>query len=373
MSRPTADPVQGVRGRGAPARRVLRPAGRALRPAARALAALGLALSLAACSSLIGEKDIGPAADPSSPAAGAAAGTAPGAAPQASGAAVLPYDVRPLLKPAHKFLGVSADAAPASMDSIRNFTDQAGKAPNLIEFYSGWGDNFDVQGARNAWNAGAVPYVAWEPFTVSLADIAAGKSDDYIRGYAAAIRNLNVPVALSFAHEMNGGWYAWGTKHATAQDFVAAYRHVHDVFAQLGAADVIWAWSPNSINPMPGVQLQPYFPGDTYVDWVGIIGYYTHLEVGTFESLYGATLREIRQFTAKPFLIAETASEPGARKQADIANLAAGVMQHPDCLGFIWFDYNKEVDWRIDSDPQSAAAFKRAVSDGRFGFDVRNP
>ncbi|MCC9309635.1 beta-mannanase [Kitasatospora sp. RB6PN24] len=336
---------------------------------ARTLAALGLALGLTGCASLIGEKQVGPGPDPSSP------GAAPSAAPASAsaGPAALPYDVRPLLKPAHKYLGVSADGAPTSMDSITAFAQQVGKQPNLIESYSGWGDNFDAKGAKNAWDAGAVSYIAWEPFTVSLADIAAGKSDDYIRGYAAAIRNLDVPVALSFAHEMNGGWYAWGTKHATPDQFVAAYRHVHDVFAQLGAGNVIWVWSPNSINPMPNVQLQPYYPGDTYVDWVGIVAYYTHLEAGTFQQLYIPTLTEVRQFTDKPFLISETASEPGARKPADIANLAAGVIAHPDCLGFIWFDYNKEVDWKVDSDPQALAAFKRAVSDGRYGFDVRNP
>ncbi|MFD0262907.1 glycoside hydrolase family 26 protein [Kitasatospora indigofera] len=338
----------------------------------RLLAVAALVLPLAACD-LLGEKNIGPTPSAAAASGAAAAAGASGAAAAPAEPTGLPYDVRPLLKPAKKYLGIAADGAPLSMAAVDEFTAKAGKKPNMIEFYSGWGDEYDSKGARNAWDSGALPYIAWEPFTVSLADIAAGKSDDYVKRYAAGIRNANVPVAISFAHEFNGGWYEWGTKHATAADFVAAYQHLHDVFAQLGVGQVIWVWSPNSINPMPAVALKPYYPGDTYVDWVGIVAYYTHLEAGTFDTLYTPTLTQIRTFTQKPWLIAETGSEPGARKPADIANLAANVIKRPDCLGFIWFNINKETNWRIDSDPQALSSFKQAVSDGRYGFDVKSP
>lgn len=352
------------------------PVRRALAVLVRLCAGAALVLPLAACD-ILGEKPLVPAPPRTTAAAGTAApsGAATAAAAPAPTAVntSLPYDVRPLLKPAKKYLGMAADGAPASMAGVDDFAAKIGKRPNIVEYYSGWGDEYDVQGVRNAWASGALPFIAWEPYKTPLKDIAAGKYDDYVKRYAAAVRNTNIPVAISFAHEFNGTWYDWGTKTTTAAEFVAAYTHLHDVFTSLGVGQVIWVWSPNSINPVPTVALKPYYPGDNYVDWVGIVAYYTHLEAGTFDTLYTPTLNQVRTFTQKPWIIAETGSEPGARKPSDIYNLAANVMKRPDCLGFIWFNLNKEVDWRIESDPQSQNAFKQAVGDGRYSFDVRSP
>ena len=57
--------------------------------------------------------------------------------------------------------------------------------------------------------------MAWEPFGVSVQSIAEGRSDGYITHFAQAVRALNLPVAISFGHEMNGYWYPWGTSQTT--------------------------------------------------------------------------------------------------------------------------------------------------------------
>ncbi|MBO1335041.1 glycoside hydrolase family 26 protein [Streptomyces sp. VRA16 Mangrove soil] len=284
-----------------------------------------------------------------------------------------PYDVRPLLHPKKKYLGVAADGAPARMGAIESFAKAAGKKPNLVEFYSAWGDRYETRLVQNAWDYGALAYIAWEPFKASLKDIAAGKEDAYLRDYAGSVKELNLPVALSFAHEMNGHWYPWGTKKATAKQFVAAWRHVHDVFADVGATQVIWVWSPNVVNPMPQVKLAPYWPGDSYVDWVGVIGYYGKAGPATFQTLYGPTVSQVRALTKRPFLIGETAAEAGQRKPADIRDLFKGVAARDDFLGFVWFNFDKESDWRITSGPLAQRTFKERAADDRFGFDVVKP
>ena len=118
-------------------------------------------------------------------------------------------------------------------------------------------------------------------------------------------------MALSFGHEMNGNWYPWGTSQATPAEFVAAWRHIHDLFAAAGATNVIWVWNPNIVNPMPNVELAPFWPGSAYVDWVGITGYFATTGPDTFAGVYGPTITEVRQFTSKPIIIAETAVETG--------------------------------------------------------------
>ena len=54
----------------------------------------------------------------------------------------------------------------------------------------------------------------------------------------------------------------------TPEEFIAAWRYAHDIFASEGADNVEWVWSPRAasfnkdIGPL-------YYPGDAYVDWVG--------------------------------------------------------------------------------------------------------
>jgi mannan endo-1,4-beta-mannosidase len=212
--------------------------------------------------------------------------------------------------------------------------------------------------------------MAWEPFGVSVQSIAAGRSDGYITHFAQAVRALNLPVAISFGHEMNGNWYPWGTSQTTPAQFVAAWRHIHDVFAAEGATNVIWVWDPNDIYPVPNVQLSQYYPGDAYVDWVGVTGYWTQAGPNTYGGLYLPTLEEIRQFTRKPFLIAETSVESGSNESASLAGLFQAVEQHPDILGFVWYDYDKGGDWRIENRPSLQAQFRSALASSDFGFDV---
>jgi len=300
----------------------------------------------------------------------------PGASGSTSvGAAPVPFDVRPLLHPAKKYLGLATDGAPDSMAPASKFASMIGKQPNLVEYYSAWGDGFDTQGTEAAWSAGALPYMAWEPKTTPLTDIAAGKSDSYIKEVATAIRDLDQPIAISFGHEMNGLWTPWGVKHYSAATFVAAWRHIHDVFQQVGATSVIWVWSPNQTN-IAKAPLKPLWPGDGYADWIGIVGYYGQVGKTTFKGLFQPTVKEIRAFTKKPVLLAETAAPPGARKPADIKDLFTTIGKRPDLIGFIWFNYHKpgrnETDWRVESDKAAEAAFRTEAANPKFGFDPRS-
>ncbi|MGW1807955.1 glycoside hydrolase family 26 protein [Streptomyces sp. NPDC002078] len=297
------------------------------------------------------------------------------AAPHSAGAEkdVVPYDVSPLLKPTKKYYGAAVPGSLTSLKGINAYTRMTGKQPNLIEYYAGWGDGFDASGVRTAWGEGALTLMSWEPFDTTLADIAAGKSDAYIKKYATAVRKLNLPVVVDFADEFNGNWEKWGTKYVTPAQYVAAWRHIHDTFVEAGATNVIWAWSPNIINPVKDVKLQPYYPGDAYVDWVGLIGYFTLGADNAFDSVFGPTRDQIRTFTKKPMLVLETAAMPGERRRADVRNLFAGVEADDRMLGFIWFDYKKRADWRLEASPLALDEFKHLAADDRFGFDVRKP
>jgi len=66
--------------------------------------------------------------------------------------------------------------------------------------------------------------------------VASGRYDGYLRRTARAVAAFRCPLVLSLGHEMNGSWYSWGFTHTTPAVFIAAWRHVHDVFARAGHA-----------------------------------------------------------------------------------------------------------------------------------------
>ncbi|MFF4158982.1 glycoside hydrolase family 26 protein [Streptomyces sp. NPDC001678] len=292
---------------------------------------------------------------------------------QASPEAPRLFDLRSLISPKKKYFGAAVEGAPSSMAPVAKYGQMVGKKPNLLEYYAAWGDGFNTQGVRNAWAEGALTVLSWEPADTPIADIADGKSDAYVKEFAEAARKLNIPIVISFADEMNGHWEKWGTKHVKPEDYVRAWKRVHDVFADAGAGNVIWAWSPNIVNPVRNVDIADYYPGDGYVDWVGMVGYFTTFEPNTFDGVFGLTIKKIRTFTDKPLLILETAAEPGERRLTSVRSLLEGVKGHDDIVGFVWFDYRKRSDWRLSVSPLALAEFKRLAADDTFGFDVRKP
>jgi hypothetical protein len=301
--------------------------------------------------------------------ASASASATPSAAPTMTPA----YNIQPLLDPTQKYVGVEMPGAPDSMTPVKQFASWVGKAPNLVGNYVAWGTAFDAQAAQNAWNYGAMYFMVWEPWSTSCDQIAAGASDAYITDMATAIRTLNVPVALSFGHEMNGTWYPWGTQQTTAAQFVAAWQHIHDLFVRAGATNVIWIWDPNNIYPVPNVQLEPYYPGDAYVDWAGVTGYFDQGGPDTYSELLGPTITEIQKFTKKPILLAETSVEPGSDEISSVDNLFNSVEDNSDIIGFVWYDYDKGGDWRLENRSSVKTAFADHVANSIFGFNVTQP
>jgi hypothetical protein len=167
-------------------------------------------------------------------------------------------------------------------------------------------------------------------------------------------------IVMSFGHEMNGNWSSWGYQHTSAAVFVAAWRHIVTLFRSAGADNVTWMWTVNIVDsdlPVPIPNPAPWWPGKTYVNWVGIDGYYYDSST-TFSSLFGPTIVDVRNLTQDPILIAETGAQPSAGQPAKINDLFNGIRTY-GLLGFVWFDENTEGRaWRITT-PGAFAVFGR--------------
>jgi mannan endo-1,4-beta-mannosidase len=81
------------------------------------------------------------------------------------------------------------------------------------------------------------------------------------------LKEAGVIVLWRPFHEMNGGWFWWGKKEPAA--FIRVWRHMFDYFTNTkGLDNLLWVYSPNH-----GQKTADYYPGDNYVDMVGLDAY----------------------------------------------------------------------------------------------------
>jgi Glycosyl hydrolase family 26 len=265
---------------------------------------------------------------------------------------------------AQTFLGVFAPGATRSYAPVDSFATVAGRPPGVVSYYNAWNGRFAVAFAQRAAAHGAVPLVQLLPSGVTMASIAAGRSDTFLHTYAQTVRAYAHPVIISFAPEMNGWWYGWGFRHVSGKTWVAAWRHVVTLFRQEGATNVTWLWAVNrSIGDMG--PLRPYWPGPQYVDWVGIDGYYFTANQ-TFSSILAPTVASVRGLTKKPIFLSEIGVGPGADQAKKIPDLFAGIRRY-HLIGLLWFNQKQQgslyhQDWRLGPSKAGVAAFQQGLA-----------
>src|SRR4051794_6295567 len=191
----------------------------------------------------------------------------------------------PLPCPQRIYVGASVDGLPGNPAALDPFIRATGVSPSAAMYFTDFGGRVDSAALKRLSDSGRLPMMTWEPWThttpsanpYSLQAIAAGQFDAYLSAQGKALAAVGAPVAVRFAHEMNGSWYPWGqgVNGNTPADYVAAYRHVHDVVTAAGASNVVWVWSPITVISRPDVPLAPLYPGDGYVDWVGLSVYFS--------------------------------------------------------------------------------------------------
>jgi len=280
----------------------------------------------------------------------------------------------PLPATPESWLGVFEDGSPPSYGPIEEFAQAAGKEPNLVGLYSGWAQPFSVSMADSMHRHGYVPFVQIDPTLASMSAVASGAYDEYLRSYAESVQDYGHPVVIGFGHEMNASWYSWGYTHTPASTFVRAWRHIVTLFHDEGAYNVTWLWTIQADQPGTGPVLSSWWPGNSYVNWVGIDGYYNQPS-DTFKSVFAPTIRQVQAFTNRPILLSETAVARDANQVANILDLFHGMTTYRT-LGLVWFDKDQvhqtvppgdpepaylHKDWHIEDNPLAVAAFRLGV------------
>jgi len=297
----------------------------------------------------------------------------------------------PLVPPSGTLLGAYVDDAGRWIDeataeaAFTRLESQIGRRLDIDHHYYGWTDRFPTGLER--WDAanGRIPMISWDG--TALSGIVSGRYDAMIRERARDVRALDVPVFLRWGWEMNGNWSPHDGSHnsgagtaAGPRLYIAACRRIHDLFQAEGASNAVWVWSPNATD-VPAAAWNHwtrYYPGDAYVDWVGIDAYNwgTSRPWSSWTSLAAMIGPVYSDYArSKPIMIAETASaEQGGDKAAWLDAVRTSLeSRYPDVAALVYFDTDKETDWSVRSSASALDAFRALASDPYFAPRERVP
>ncbi|MEV4611786.1 glycosyl hydrolase [Kitasatospora sp. NPDC049258] len=298
--------------------------------------------------------------------------------PAPTGTAVAQVDRKAVVHPDGLLFGISTPKGPnqAETDEV---AAAAGQRPTVQEYFVKWNEEFDPDTVERSYELGAVPLLTWEPWAggdqdtdqpqYALRRITSGAHDGYLTRFARSVKAQGQPVVLRFAHEMNADWYPWaeGRNGNRTGDYVAAWRHVHDLFRDEGVTNVVWFWCPDAVGDSKA-DPAGYYPGHDYVDWIGADAYSTGEE--SAERTLQATYDALAAIADKPIFIGETSVKPGQHRTDWTSELFTWLRSHPKVIGFCWFQHNKEgrgrYDWRFTTSADSQRAFSAGLATQRL-------
>jgi hypothetical protein len=302
-----------------------------------------------------------------------------------------------------------------SVAKIDRFTRLAGRAPLWIYVTQHWwkGLAFPREKVLAIWRHGQIPYVVFQPDSgalygpgrrqqfpeqrYSLQHILDGDFDAQLRAWADAARDLDVPILLEFGTEMNDDWGPWAGRWNGAgqtdgygdpgypdgpERFRDAYRHLVTLFREEGATNVTFFFHADSYRQADWWnQMSYYFPGDAYVDWVGISDYgslASNQPIVPFVDKLASSgvYDDLAALTRRPMGIVEMGVVDNAThaKPQWILDAFAALRAHrfPRLRSAVWWETNSPPnDTRVESSPASLAAFREAIADPFFGAKAR--
>ena len=212
--------------------------------------------------------------------------------------------------------------------------------------------------------------------------VANGDYEVYIKEWATDAAKVGHPIYLRVGHEMNDSYrYKWGAMNNDPSEFVAAFKHVKDVFDSVGATDIIWVWSPHIAKG----KFPEYYPGNDYVDIIatGALNYGTSANFSdwwTFEETFGKYYDQLASFY-KPIMIAEFGSLKigGSRAKWFGDAFENFNTKYPFVNTILFFHYasdktltyNKDLNWAIKDDPEVTTAIKNALK--KWPSNIKQP
>lgn len=305
------------------------------------------------------------------------------------------------------YLGFGLTEDSVSLDMLMDFEKLVGRHQAIIASSSYWGEQgFPSKNIRIIDHYGAIPMIYWSPwdrpyleFAVpgrfSLRNILDGQADSYIDSWADGAKEFGKPLLVSWGLEMNGDWFPWsGSYYGMGRDlappgeaplfegpdvFRRAFRHVVERVRARGALNILWGFHVNahSYPEEPWNVPAQYYPGDAYVDWLGISAYGMQTLDDpwiSFRNSVGPSYDQLSRLSAeKPIFLAEWGvgefGRFGSKPQWIQEAFEAFKTDYPRVRGAVyWHERWQNPDGsysnlRVNSSPESLRAYRRGMAD----------
>jgi hypothetical protein len=286
-------------------------------------------------------------------------------------------------------------------NAITDISQQVVTKPKYGLRYISFENKYPVDICNIFRNNNITPIITWELFFPSidgdnrrkcskeethLTELINGKYDSYLDNFASQVKQWNDIVYIRPFHEFNANWYVWGGEKNGAENggpdlIKQCWVYIVNKFRKHEVKNVKWIWCPHEPSAMVSLDdwnhIKNYWPGDDYVDLLGIDGFNFYPEnperenpgFYSFESLFSETYKQITPLSKKPIFIMTGTSE--FSRNGDIANKADWIN---DIFGKIknvytqikiitWFNYrySETINWKIDSSKESLIAFNSSI------------
>jgi hypothetical protein len=286
----------------------------------------------------------------------------------------------PKLPKTGALFGASANALGGGVEDnervTTDFEDLVGRKLAVKRVYYSWRDAFPTDLEYWLKDRGTTPILSWTTSIngvpiVTWANVAAGRYDATIDARAADLKAYGAPLFFVFHHEPEG--------EGDPDDYIAAYRHVHDRFVADGVTNVSYAWVLMDYTFRIGpAAADLWYPGDSYVDVIGS-DQYNWYDCPGHEAPWNDFASLAQPFydygvgRGKPMMLAEWASrEDGAnptRKAAWISGAEATLKTWPEVKVVAYYQNGAGSDvcaLDVDTTPQALAAFTAMGADPWF-------
>lgn len=293
---------------------------------------------------------------------------------------------------------------------IMEFNSLAGKPPAWVYFSNNWfeGIKFPGEAVETISGTGAMPFIRMMPRSdfiegkqdpvYTLQNIIDGVYDEELKQYARDARDSSVPIMIEFGTEVNGDWFSWGgaingggvtngygdpAYPDGPERFRDAYRRIIDIFRGEQANNVTWAFHMNggSSPEAEWNKMNNYYPGDSYIDWIGVSIYGGQVPGEKWEDFSSQIERAYNEISGvsavKPIAVFEfgVIEDPSAGSKAGWIGDALEVLEsgkYPRIKALSYWhsswtnDDGRASNMRLDSSPEVLKTYSTIIASPFF-------
>jgi hypothetical protein len=304
--------------------------------------------------------------------------------------------------------GKTGDEDDLTLEDLTAYEATVGKSAAWVYFSNNWYHSREFPMATATWirGTGSIPYIRLmlrsslkhdgnEP-VFTLQNIINGQFDNDLHAWCAWARDFGTQLLVEYGTEVNSDSFAWsgisngaGTTDGYGdpaqpdgpERFKDAYRHIIQICRDEGAGNITWVFHIDGEGHPEDDwnNMENYYPGDEWVDWIGVSIYGTYTPQNSYFSVFSLVMdaiypRIVALARQKPIIVAEfgTAKNNPLVDQSQWARDALTDItsdRYPNLIGFSWWnewwqndgDPAHDTTMRVQDNPELARVFQEFV------------